>query len=74
MFVLVSVIGSSRTVANALARSGRAVAEAGGHIMASVRRLPAVCGYLQVTDTDEVFGTLRPEMPGLADRAATRPR
>jgi hypothetical protein len=27
--------------------------------MASVRRLPALRGYLQVTDTDEVFGTRR---------------
>jgi hypothetical protein len=57
MFVSVSVIGSSRLVANALASSGTAVAEAGGRIMAFVWRLPAVRGYLLVTDTDEVFGT-----------------
>jgi hypothetical protein len=57
MFVSVSVIGSSRTLANTLASSGTEIAEAGGHIMAFVRRPPAVRGHLQFTDTDEVFVT-----------------
>ena len=57
MFVSVSVTGSSRTVASALTSSGRAVVQARGHLTACVQRPPAVRGYLQVTDADEVFGT-----------------